>query len=89
MGLMGQLVFFSTFAHLIQLTCFTVHSNLLRINSNIYRNILPIFVADMSIFQEANKSGKVQEKQDLFVKVLCFHECQKHDAICIFLKSIQ
>ena len=34
----------------IQLTCFTVHTNLLRVNSNIYQNILPTFAADMRVF---------------------------------------
>ena len=58
---MGQLVFFNFCTFDILLNCFTVHANLLRLNSNIYHKISQIFIADIiGIFQEADRSGKIR-----------------------------
>ena len=47
-GLKGQLVYIPLLHILYPVTsCFTIHTNLLRVNSKIYQSILPIFFADI------------------------------------------
>ena len=84
LGVMGQLVFFHFCTVDILLNCFTVHANLLRLNSSIHRNILQIFVADIWVFfrkqidqEKFALNGSILFKrlyvatQSLHVPVLC------------------
>ena len=85
LGLMGQLVFFPLLHTLdILLNCLTVLPNLLRLNSNIYRNIMQIFFADIWVFfrrqidqEKFTLNGSILFKrlyvtsQSLYVPVLC------------------
>ena len=84
LGLLGQLVVFHFCTFDILLSCFTVHANLLRLDSSIHRNILQIFVADIWVFfrrqidrEKFALNGSILFKrlyvasQSLYVPVLC------------------